>query len=329
MKIGVVGAGFIGSVHLDAYRNIPDVEVVGVADFDPEASSRGAALVGARAYSSYAEMASSEGFDVVDVCLPTSLHREVALAAADDGRHVILEKPISGSVAEAEEILGAFEGVGPRLFVGHVVRYFPEYVRIKAMVEAGELGEVGVVRTSRRSPMLEGWNDWYADRRKSGGVLVDLLIHDFDFLRWSLGEVERVYARGTAGREYNRLDYALVTLRFASGAIAHVEGHWGYPAPFCYSIEVAGSRAMVSVDSTQRPPVELVGGGSGEVSGPVGKSPFESELSDFIRCLKTGEEPRVSGRDAVEALRISLAAAESVETGKAVEIGERSRNGAS
>lgn len=331
MKVGVVGAGFIGSVHLNAYANIPEAEVVGVADFDPEAAAAGAALVEARSYSSFEEMAVSEEVDVVDVCLPTSQHREAALAAARDGKHVILEKPIAGGVAEAEEMLSAFEGDGTRLLVGHVVRYFPEYARIKGMVDSGELGEIGVARTSRRSPMLDGWNDWYADRRKSGGVLVDLLIHDFDFLRWSLGEVERVYARGTAGREYNRLDYALVTLRFASGAIAHVEGHWGYPAPFCYSIEVAGSRAMVSIDSTDRPPVELVGGPVGSGESPdvaVGKSPFESELEDFIRCLKTGEEPMVSGRDALEALRISLAAAESIETGKAVEMG-RSRNGAS
>lgn len=331
MKVGVVGAGFIGAVHLNAYVGIPDAEVVGVADFDPEAAAAGAALVGARAYSSYEELVASEEVDIVDVCLPTSHHREVALAAVGDGKHVILEKPLAGSVAEAEEILAAFEGFGPHLLVGHVVRYFPEYVRIKAMIESGELGTVGVARTSRRSPMLEGWNDWYADRRRSGGVLVDLLIHDFDFLRWSLGEVERIYARGTAGREYNRLDYALVTLRFASGAIAHVEGHWGYPAPFCYSIEVAGSRAMVWIDSTDRPPVELVGGQIKPGESPdvaVGKSPFESELEDFIRCLKTGEEPMVSGRDAVEALRISLAAAESIETGRAVEMG-RSRNGAS
>ncbi len=328
MKVGIVGAGFIGATHLAAYANIPEAEVVGVADFDPESAAKGAALVGARPYSSYGEMAASEEFDVVDVCLPTSHHRGAALAAADDGKHVILEKPIAGSVAEAEEILAAFEGDGPRLFVGHVVRYFPEYVRIKAMVEAGELGGVGVVRTSRRSPMLDGWNDWYADRRRSGGVLVDLLIHDFDFLRWSLGEVERVFARGTAGREFNRLDYALVTLRFTSGEIAHVEGHWGYPAPFCYSIEVAGNRAMVSIDSTERSPVEFVGGKSGEnLDVAVGESPFESELSDFVRCLKTGEEPRVSGRDAVEALRISFAAVESMETGRTVEMG-RSRNGA-
>ena len=136
-----------------------------------------------------------------------------------------IEKPIARTIEDAREILDAFSGEGPRLFVGHVVRFFPEYVRIKNKIDAGELGTIGVVRTSRRSPFLTGWNDWYADWRVSGGVLVDLLIHDFDFLRWALGNVERVYACSVLGGEYNRRDYALVTLRFESSAIAHVEGH--------------------------------------------------------------------------------------------------------
>jgi len=155
--------------------------------------------------------------------------------------------------------LDAFSGEGPRLFVGHVVRFFPEYVGIKDKIDAGELGTIGVVRTSRRSPFLSGWNDWYTDWRVSGGVLVDLLIHDSDFLRWAIGDVERVYACGVLGREYNRRDYALVTLRFESSAIAQVEGHWGYPGPFNYSIEVAGSRALLSADSTEPATLELIG----------------------------------------------------------------------
>jgi UDP-N-acetylglucosamine 3-dehydrogenase len=105
---------------------------------------------------------------------------DLALRAADEGRHVILEKPIARTIEDAQEILDSFSGYGPRLFVGHVVRFFPEYVGIKEKIEAGDLGTVGVVRTSRRSPFLLGWNDWYADWRVSGGVLLDLVIHDFD-----------------------------------------------------------------------------------------------------------------------------------------------------
>jgi UDP-N-acetylglucosamine 3-dehydrogenase len=326
MRVGVVGAGFIGAVHLGAYANMPEVEVLGVADALPEIATAGAAAVGARAYASYEELVAEEEVEVVDVCLPTAYHRELALKVARDGKHLILEKPIARSLEDAEAILDAFDGASQRLFVGHVVRFFPEFVRIEEMIDAGELGTVGVARTSRRSPFLTGWNDWYADWRMSGGVLLDLVIHDFDFLRWALGEVERVYSRGVLGREYNRLDYALVTLRFESGAIAHVEGQWGYPGPFNYSVEVTGSRAMVAVDSTEPEPVRLLGGAIDPGESPdviVGKSPFQAELEHFIRCAATGEEPVVNGWDAYEALRTGHAAIASVQTGGPVAPGGR------
>ena len=225
---------------------------------------------------------------------------------------------------DAQQILDAFSADGPRLFVGHVVRFFPEYVGIKQKIDAGDLGTVGVVRTSRRSPFLLGWNDWYADWRVSGGVLLDLVIHDFDYLRWTLGEVERVYARGMLGREYNRLDYVLATLRFQSGAIAHVEGHWGYPGPFNYSIEVAGSDALLTVDSREPASLQLISGAPEAVPDLAsGKSPYEKELEHFIHCIATGVEPIVEAHDACEALRIGLAATESVLTGEPVTLGGR------
>jgi UDP-N-acetylglucosamine 3-dehydrogenase len=154
--------------------------------------------------------------------------------------------------------------------------------------------------------------------------LLDLVIHDFDYLRWTLGEVERVYARGMLGREYNRLDYVLATLRFESGTIAHVEGHWGYPGPFNYSIEVAGSNALLTVDSTEPDSLQLISGASEEVPDLAsGKSPYAKELEHFIHCIATGEEPIVQSQDACEALRIGLAATESVLTGEPVTLGGR------
>ena len=324
MRVGLVGAGFMGGVHLNAYAGIPDVEVVGVADARVEAAVAGAEMTGARPYASYEDLVAAEDVEVVDVCLPTALHRDLALRAAGEGRHVILEKPIARTMEDAQQILGAFSEDGPRLFVGHVVRFFPEYVGIKQKIDAGDLGTVGVVRTSRRSPFLLGWNDWYADWRVSGGVLLDLVIHDFDYLRWTLGEVERVYARGMLGREYNRLDYVLATLRFESGAIAHVEGHWGYPGPFNYSIEVAGSDALLTVDSTEPASLQLIGGDPEETPDLAsGESPYAKELEHFIHCIATGKEPIVKAQDACEALRIGLAATESVLTGEPVTLGGR------
>ena len=324
MRVGLVGAGFMGGVHLNAYAGIPEVEVVGIADARVEAAVAGAEMVGARPYASYEELVAAEHVEVVDVCLPTAFHRDLAVKAASEGRHVILEKPIARTIEDAQEILEAFSGDGPHLFVGHVVRFFPEYLGIKEKIDAGDLGTVGVVRTSRRSPFLLGWNDWYADWRVSGGVLLDLVIHDFDFLHWALGEVQRVYARGLLGREYNRLDYVLATLRFDSGAIAHVEGHWGYPGPFNYAIEVAGSAALLTVDSTEPASLQLISGAPQEIPDLAsGKSPYTKELEHFIHCIATGEEPIVQAHDACEALRIGLAATESVLTGEPVTLGGR------
>ena len=324
MRVGLVGAGFMGGVHLNAYAGIPEAEVVGVADARIEAAVAGAEIAGARPYASYEDLVAAEDVEVVDVCLPTAFHKDLAVRAAGEGRHVILEKPIARTMEDAQQIIEAFSGDGPRLFVGHVVRFFPEYVGIKEKIDAGDLGTVGVVRTSRRSPFLLGWNDWYADWRVSGGVLLDLVIHDFDYLRWTLGEAERVYARGMLGREYNRLDYVLVTLRFENGAIAHVEGHWGYPGPFNYSIEVAGSDGLLTVDSTEPAPLQLIGGVPGVISDlSAGKSPYEKELEHFIHCIATGEEAIVGGQDAYEALRIGLAATESVLTGEPVTLGDQ------
>jgi UDP-N-acetylglucosamine 3-dehydrogenase len=122
MRFGLVGAGFMGGVHLNAYARIPEVEVVGVVDARPEAAMAGAEMVGARPYVSYEELVGVEDVEVVDVCLPTAFHRDLAVRAAGEGRHVILEKPIARTIADAQAILDAFSGDGPRLFVGHVVR---------------------------------------------------------------------------------------------------------------------------------------------------------------------------------------------------------------
>src|SRR5215211_6194110 len=144
MRVGLVGAGFMGGVHLNAYADIPEVEVVGVADARVEAAVAGAKMVGARPYASYDELVAAEDVEVVDVCLPTAFHRDLAVRAAGEGRHVILEKPIARTAEDAREILDAFSAEGSRLFVGHVVRFFPEYVGIREKVEAGDLGTVGV-----------------------------------------------------------------------------------------------------------------------------------------------------------------------------------------
>lgn len=323
MKVGVLGAGTMGAVHLAAYANIPNVEVVGVVDARPEAAAAGAELIGATPYASYDELMVAEDPDLIDICLPTHYHRDAAVRAAQEGKDVVLEKPITRYLGGARQIIDAFSESEGRLFVAHVVRFLPEYLQLKEMIDGGQFGQVSVIRTSRKTPFLSSWNDWYASWQASGSSIVDMLIHDFDFLRWAFGDVDRVYAKSTYGREFNRMDYALVTLRFSNGPIAHVEGHWGYPEPFCYTVEIAGTETLATIDSTKHSSFKLVTGSLGSGDGEIpqsqfGKNPYQLELEHFIHCAQTREEPVVTGTDAYEALKISLAAMESVATGKPI-----------
>lgn len=322
MKILLVGAGTMGQVHAAAYRQMPEHQLAGVVDM----SADRAQVVSGGIIPTYASL--DEGLavsdaEVVDICLPTYLHKDAALAAANARRHIICEKPIARSLDEAEAMVSAAESAGVRLFVAHVVRFFPEYERVKQMVDNQALGRVGVVRLFRGGGFPRGWADWYGDPALSGGVPVDLMVHDLDFLQWCFGPVARVYAKSALdGR------HVFATLRMAQGEIAQVEGSWAYPAGFWTRLEAAGQDGLVEYASDQHGAVTTRRGASVSAQGvsvpasPLQDSPYFRELRHFLDCLKTGAEPRVSARDAVEALRVALAVQESLSTGTVVPLAQ-------
>jgi UDP-N-acetylglucosamine 3-dehydrogenase len=325
-NILLIGAGTMGSTHAAAYGAMNDVRVAGIVDIRRETAETVAAPLGARVFASYEEaVANLEKIDVVDVCVPTYLHKTYCLKAAADGKDVICEKPLAGSVEEALAIIDACRTQGVRLFVGHVLRFFPEYQRAKGLVEQGAVGEVGVVRTSRVGPFPNAWNDWYTDLSKSGGTPLDLIIHDFDFLRWCFGEVKRVYAKGLMGRELGRMDYSLVTVRFENGVIAHVEGSWAHDV-FSMRLEIAGSKGIIDYDSGKDKPLvsysrnrQKGAQGVSVPESPLHENPYYRELRHFMDCLESGKEPLVTAEDALRAIEISLMAVESMKTGNPVQ----------
>lgn len=335
MKVAIIGAGTMGLFHGSAYAEMPGVELVGIVDARAEASEALAARLDTRAFASLETMLSATEPDVIDVCVPTDQHRRCTEAAAAAGRHVICEKPMARTLADARAMVSACEAAGVRLFVAHVVRFFPEFVRARQLVEEGAVGRPGVIRTTRAGGFPTAHSDWYASFARSGGAIMDLVIHDFDWLRWTFGEVERVYARSLRGRTGERLDYALVTLRFGSGAIAHVEGSWAHREDFHTRLEIAGSRGIVEFDSRLTAPLRLHldpdggaaaggGGGSGVAvpESPLLKNPYYLELEHFIDCIRNGAAPRVTAEDGYKALEIAMAALASAETGRPVRPGE-------
>ena len=329
MRVAVIGAGTMGTVHSEIYAAMPGIEFLGIVDAQWERAQALATRLGTTAYASYEEMV-VEDPDVVDICVPTPFHKDYITRTARAGKHVISEKPLALSAQDANEAIQACKENGVRLFVGQVVRFFPEYRKLYDLVQSGRLGDIGTVRTFRGGSFPNAWNDWYANEHLSGTLVVDLMIHDFDFLCWCFGEVDHVFAKQLLRHEANRLDHAFATLRFKNGVIAHVEGSWATPSGFRTEVEMAGSKGLAHHNSQESVPIHLQerrGGSTESVvevpESPLQHSPYYEELAHFIECIRENKRCVVEPEDALRALQISLAAVESARTGQPVYLSGR------
>lgn len=327
MRVGIAGAGLMGATHADAWATTGATIAGIVADSAGEAE-RLAALHGARVYPSYAAML--EEVEIVDICTPTHVHHEQVLAAAAAGRHIICEKPLARTLEQGQAMLAACARAGVQLHVAQVVRFFPQYARARALVQEGAVGRPAVLRLHRgsfRPRRPEG--NWFLDEEKSGGIILDMMIHDFDYARWVAGEVETVFAR-QVGRAFPGapVDYALAILTHAGGALSHVSGAWAYPPPtFRTSLEIAGDGGLIQHDSAETAPIELLlgrseaGGDVGLPSSPLAESPYATQIRELYAAIAGGAPPRVGPADGLAALQIALAALESARTGEPVRLG--------
>ena len=140
--------------------------------------------------------------DIIDICTPTPLHRDYVERAAAAGKAIFVEKPLARTLADCDAMVAAVNRAGVPAMPGHVVRFFPEYAAAKRLVDAGGVGKPAAIRTARLAgfPGQEGRPNWYADPQQSGGLVLDLILHDFDWLRWTFGPITRVYAKGLYGK---------------------------------------------------------------------------------------------------------------------------------
>lgn len=314
IRIGFVGAGRLGRVHARHLVRMPEVSV-GAFDVVPESASSFAAEVGGVAFGSFEELL--ENSDAVAVVTPSDVHAEYAAAALEAGKHVFIEKPVALSVAAAEPIVQAAAQRSELVCtVGQVLRWFPMYRRAHELVKAGEIGVPAAIRMSRGGGLPGAGRAWFEDHSKSGGVFIDLGVHDFDFLLWTFGEVTEVVARSVGAATGSGPDYGLATLTLASGAVAHVESTWMDAEDPGMSFEFCGSEGMVQWDSRTSGTVR----GMGRVEGNFmpDDDPFFGQMKAFVAAIK-GEAPMaVSLADGVAALRVAEAALESARSGSRV-----------
>lgn len=322
MRVGIVGSGVMGEVHAAGWRTT-GAELMGCTSLNLPQATALAGQYNIKVYQDYAELL--RDVDIIDVCVPTYLHKQMVLQAAASGKHVVCEKPIALSLQDGQEMIEACQRAGVRLFVAMVVRFFPQYRLSRELVAKGQIGKLGVMRLKRVSYAPQTAGNWYADESRSGGMLLDLMIHDFDYARWLGGEVERVYARLNQATD-GPGQYAQVILRHREGAMALVEGGWAYPpGVFRTALDLSGTEGLIEWSSDEHAPVRsFVLSKPGEASSvglPVSglsDDPYALELQHAYRAIESGQPFEVTPEDSLEALRIALAARESIATGRPV-----------
>jgi predicted dehydrogenase len=325
VRVGIVGTGSMGRTHAKAWQQA-GVRLSGVISGHFEHAQAFALEHQTQAFSSLAALL--EVVDVLDICAPTHLHPSMTEIAARAGKHIICEKPIALNLEDARAIIKICSSHNVRLFIAQVVRFFPQYRAAQEILASGQLGNLGVLRLKRAG--YQPTVNWFLDETKSGGMVLDLMIHDFDYALWLGGKVVRVYA--TSARATNPTssgDYALVTLGFESGAMAQIEAGWAYPkGTFRTSLDIAGSQGLIEWhsdnSSTIKSFLELQNTDADAVGIPssvLSEDPYTTQIKHFKHALETNTPFEVTPQDALAALEIALAARESLKSGRAVHLG--------
>lgn len=326
IKIGILGCGVMGKNHGRAYQTISDCQVMAVCDIREDEAKKVASFHNANVYTSFDEMLLSEELDIVDICLPTYLHKKYALMAMNKGKHTFCEKPIALSITDANEMKACALANNVKLSVGHVLRFFPEYVQAAEQFTEDKLGTVRLIRTSRNQAFPKwSWENWFTDYDKSGGPILDLIIHDIDWIIYNFGPVSRVYAK-SYGSQRKGQDHSILVLRLKNGAIAHVEGSWAYPegAPFKMSYELVGTKGQLEYDNLKDAALQLQTTNNQKFeqirfsAGSYDTEPYRAELQGFVQSVLNNTEALVTADEGIEALKVALAAKKSIETGQPI-----------
>lgn len=307
MRIGVLGLGFMGTTHLKAWRNVPEAEIVAVCSDQPKKLTGDLSDVQGNLgdsgdqqfdfsnmakYASPDELLADGNVEGVDICLPTHLHSDVAIAALRAGKHTLVEKPMALDGAAADEMLAVAKESGKVLMVGQVLRFFPAY---RAMADAIASGQFGPVRSAllRRRCAAPFWSEWLGDASRSGGGVFDLLIHDVDFAVHMFGIPEAVSATGYEDMQ-NGIDTIAATLRYSGGTSLVITGGWHHKKAYPFSMEftVVADGGTFEFNSARGSGVTLysAAGEASEMQLPE-RDAFAGELAYFVECCQAVRPP--------------------------------------
>lgn len=326
LKIGIAGMGGMGWFHAARYAKLPGADLVAMADIDADKMhAEHAAQINVedaeqrfdpekvRRYDSAEALIGDPELDVVDICLPTYLHADAAVAALDAGHHVFCEKPMALTVEASDRMIEAAVRADRKLMIGQCIRFWPEYVYLKQLIEEGTYGLLRSL-TMWRIGGRPGWTrrNWFLDPELSGGPLLDLHIHDVDYVNYVLGRPDRLDVTARAFEDADRFDAIHACFDYHDGPQVHMRAGWApMQIPFESGFEAWFDRAVL----------RYAGGELQRFTGPDAVEsdvpPYETgdgylnELAYFLGCVEAGTDPircsPASTRDSVALVQEEVA----------------------
>ena len=336
LRAAVIGVGVMGQHHVRVYRDLPEIELVGIADADERMRATIEHRYHVPGYASHVGLLEQTRPDIVTIAVPTALHLEVAREAIRRGIHVLIEKPIAETAEEGQELIDLARAHGVVLAVGHIERHNPAIRALKALIDAGQVGPIFEMRAERVGP--------FPARIRDVGVVLDLATHDIDVICHLAGSaLLRVYAETQQKIHSTREDMLSGILRFANGITGILQVNWLTPAK-SRRLTVTGIRGVYEVDYITQdltfyengdlpdnshsleefPDLQLFRGVSEGrmIRDRIDKrEPLRIEIEDFVQAVRERRPPRVTGEEGLNVLRIAQALVQSGRVHQVVEIG--------
>ena len=326
LKAGVIGVGSMGRNHVRVYREMENVELVGIADQSPQTATKVGSTYCVPNYTDYRVFLDECQPDLVSLAVPTGHHLSVGADLIQRGVHVLIEKPLATTVEEGEELVELAQQHNVILAVGHIERFNPAVIELRRRLREGMAGRIYQIHTQRLSP--------YPARIRDAGVVIDLASHDIDLMRFLMHEeIVRLYGETLRTINSDREDAFTGLLRFHSGAIGVLDVNWITPTKV-RNLTITGGRGMFRCDllsqelffyENETGPSQwdtlsvLRGVSEGNVLGIriQRQEPLAAELADFVGAVREGRQPAITGQDGLETLRLAL---EFVRSGDRVEL---------
>lgn len=331
LNVGIIGAGRIGQVHAKSITyHIPQAKIVAISDIYYEGAEKVAESLGIpNAYEDYHEILNNPEIDAVLICSSTDTHADIAVEAAEAGKHIFCEKPVDLTVAKIKKVIAAVEKAGVKLQIGFNRRYDHNFAEIKRLANDGKLGKLQTIKITSRDPEPPSID--YV--KVSGGIFLDMTVHDFDMARFIGGEVEEVYANAavtvdeTIG-EAGDVDTALIALKFKNGAIGVIDNCRKACYGYDQRLEVFGTGGQASAANDTPTNVSYINENGNMTDKPLYffleryMQSFTDEMTEFINAVQNDEPTKTTVNDGLEALRLGLAAKLSVKEHRPVKLSE-------